>query len=317
MSRPRVALTPGDPLGIGAEVGILAWEACRDEIDVVLVGDEGLWARAAELRGVVAPSSGLPVCRPGPLVLASQPLPEIAAVVEAVRGCQDGRWDAMATGPIHKKRALDAGFPFAGHTEFLASLCGLPPEDAVMVFLGGRLVVALVTVHVPLSAVAGRITPAALCGTAKALHGLLQGRLGVKTPRIACCGLNPHAGEEGALGTEERDIIAPSLDLLRVEGLHVDGPFPADTLFGRAASGAWDGVIALYHDQGLIPAKVLDFGRTVNVTAGLPIVRTSVDHGTARDIAWTGKADPGSMIAALRWAARLSRPPARGSSTGE
>jgi 4-hydroxythreonine-4-phosphate dehydrogenase len=306
--RTRVALTPGDPHGIGAEVGILAWAACREEADLFLLGEAPLWERAALLRGIPRPAGGFPVVEPSQSLRGRHVLPEIAAVAEAVAGCQDGRWDAVATGPIHKKRAQDAGFGHAGHTEFLSALCGLPPEQARMVFLGGRLVVALATVHLPLRLVPLHLDGPTVLHTIRVLDAILRGPLGLAHPRIACCGLNPHAGEEGMLGDEEGRVIAPAITEARASGIDVEGPLPGDSVFHRAILGRWDGVVALYHDQGLIPVKLLDSGQSVNVTAGLPIVRTSVDHGTARDIAWRGEARPESMIAAVRWAARLGAP---------
>jgi 4-hydroxythreonine-4-phosphate dehydrogenase len=210
------------------------------------------------------------------------------------------------TGPIHKEALQARGFGFSGHTPYLADLCGLEPDAAVMLFAGGTLRVALATVHMPLSEVPEKLTVAAIARATRASAQMLQERLGVSRARIALCGLNPHAGEGGRLGTEEGDVVGPAAAVLRGEGLDVHGPFPADTLFARAARGEWDLVIAMYHDQGLIPVKTLDFGASVNITAGLPLVRTSVDHGTARDIAWTGKADAQHAVAALSMARRLA-----------
>ncbi|MEE2829392.1 MAG: 4-hydroxythreonine-4-phosphate dehydrogenase PdxA [Myxococcota bacterium] len=298
-----IVITPGDPLGVGAEVGVLA--AC-DQEDVVLVGDEDLWRRAAELRSVDFAS-----LRVVPSDPAADPehadIPELAAIATAVQGCRSGRFSALSTGPIHKESLLRRGFDHAGHTSYLAELCGLDREDAVMMFAGGRLRVVLATVHLPLRRVheelsSERIVRVCLAGTELLVRGL-----GIDRPRVAVCGLNPHAGEGGRLGEEDETIVAPAVEELRSLGVDASGPLPADTLFAHAAQGAWDLVVAQYHDQGLIPVKTLDFGRCVNITAGLPIVRTSVDHGTARDIAWTGKADPRHAHAALEMARRLSR----------
>ncbi len=290
----RIAITCGDPLGIGPEVGVVA--AAEAGVEVALVGPPDVWSRAAALRGVSLPE----------VVDASD---EIAAIDAAVAGCLDGTFAAVCTMPIHKADLLARGFHHPGHTTYLAERCGRAPEDAVMVFAGGRLAVSLATVHVPLRDVPERLDAAAI---ERAARGLLEvlGRLGAagwsRPPRIAVCGLNPHAGEGGALGSEDADVVAPAVASLRAAGVDATGPRPADTVFAQAVAGAYDGVVALYHDQGLIPVKTLDFGRSVNITAGLPIVRTSVDHGTARDIAWTGAADPRHAIAAVRMAARLA-----------
>jgi len=271
---------------------------------VVLLGDRELWLRAAELRGVDPSSLTIEPSDP-----AADPrfpdLPEIAAIATAVQGCLSGRFGAMVTGPIHKASLLRRGFTHSGHTPYLAELCGLPPEEAVMFFAGGRLQVVLATVHLPLSEVPRNLTVEAIVRAARAAARLLQERLNVEKPRLALCGLNPHAGEGGLLGTEDDALIGPAAALLRDEGYDASGPFPADTLFPQAARGDWDLVVAMYHDQGLIPVKTLDFGRSVNITAGLPILRTSVDHGTARDLAGTGQANADHAIAALTMARRL------------
>jgi 4-hydroxythreonine-4-phosphate dehydrogenase len=261
----------------------------------VLVGESRTWQRAAALRGVSI--SGIE------LVEASD---ELDAIALGVRGCLDGHWDALCTMPIHKADLQARGFAHSGHTPYLAELCGRPQEDAVMVFAGGTLAVSLATVHIPLKDVPGALDGAAIGRAARGLAWALT-QLGGTKLRLAVCGLNPHAGEGGTLGTEDRDVVAPAVAALRAEGLDIAGPFPADTLFARAAGGEFDGVVALFHDQGLIPVKTLDFGRSVNITAGLPLVRTSVDHGTARDIAWTGRAEARHAVAALRMAAALSR----------
>ena len=298
-----IAITPGDPLGVGAEIGVVV---ASGQEDVVLVGDEELWRRAAELRGVafsslrVVPSD--PAADP-----AHADIPELAAIATAVQGCRSGRFSALSTGPIHKESLLRRGFAHAGHTPYLAELCGMDPQDAVMMFAGGRLRVVLATVHLPLRRVHEELSTERIVQVCLAGVDLLACGLGIDRPRVAVCGLNPHAGEGGRLGDEDETIVAPAVAELRSLGVDASGPHPADTLFAHAAQGAWDLVVAQYHDQGLIPVKTLDFGRCVNITAGLPIVRTSVDHGTARDIAWTGKADPRHAQAALEMARRLRR----------
>ena len=274
-----------------------AWAAVRHRLDVALVGPAPLWKRAAELRGV---AGALPIFEP---VAGAWGLPEVDAIEHAVRGCLEGRYAAVTTGPIHKADLLAAGFPHPGHTPYLALLCGLEPDDAVMLFSGGRLSVALATCHIPLGQVPERLTVQALVRAGREAATLLD------ADRVAVCGLNPHAGEGGRLGHEDAAVVAPAVVALRACGLDASGPHPADTVFGRAARGEFDLVVACYHDQGLIPVKTLDFGRSVNITAGLPIVRTSVDHGTARDIAWTGRADATHTVAALDMAARLAGGP--------
>ncbi len=302
-----VAVTCGDPLGIGPEVAVAA-AAARPDLDLVFVGPRALWQRAADLRGVPLAA---PVQEPEPVPDAPAEwgsLPELAAVAHAVRGCLDGRFAALCTAPIHKAPLLAAGFPHAGHTGWLGALCGVAPDDAVMCFAGGRLRVALATTHVPLAAVSTTLTEGHVVRAGIALAELAT-RLGIDSPRVAVCGLNPHAGEGGALGAEDADVVVPAIERLRRAGVDATGPHPGDTVFGRALRGRFDGVVAMYHDQGLAPLKTLDFGRSVNITVGLPIVRTSVDHGTARDIAWTGVADPRGMVAAVDMAARLAQRP--------
>jgi 4-hydroxythreonine-4-phosphate dehydrogenase len=225
----------------------------------------------------------------------------------AVDGCLAGEFSAMVTAPVHKGVINDAGVPFTGHTEYLAARCGatLP----VMMLVGGGLRVALATTHLPLRSVPDAITAATLEAVLRTLDRDLRRLFSVRKPRILVCGLNPHAGEGGHLGREETDVISPVLSRLRRSGLALEGPVPADTAFlpGRVAGA--DAVLAMYHDQGLSVLKRAAFGHAVNVTLGLPIVRTSVDHGTALDLAGTGRADPGSLLAALRLASSSSRSP--------
>jgi len=316
VTRP-VAVTCGDPEGIGPEVAVAAWASLRQagelgRDDAVLLGPQELWGRAADLVGLDGSlRAELPTVDVSPDDAGDYAhIPEIAAVATAVRGCLDGRYGAVCTGPVHKKSLLDRGFPFQGHTPYLAWLCGLSPEEAVMVFAGGRLRVALATVHRPLRDVPDTLALRDIVWAGRAAQDLLTRGLGLDAPRVAVCGLNPHAGEDGALGDEEQRIVTPAVGVLKRQGVDAHGPFPADTLFPAAARGDWDLVIALYHDQGLIPVKTLDFGDSVNVTAGLPIWRTSVDHGTARDIAWgKGTASPRHMVSALRMARRLATSP--------
>jgi 4-hydroxythreonine-4-phosphate dehydrogenase len=224
-------------------------------------------------------------------------------IVRAAADAQRGTVDAIATAPVNKEAFRLAGLPWHGHTDLLAHLTGAGP--VAMMFYSDALRVVLATVHVPLADVPRLVTKALMASTI-ALAARELPRFGIERPRIAVAGLNPHAGEHGLFGREEAESIVPAIAACRDQGIEVSGPYPADTIFVRAARGAFDLVVACYHDQGLIPVKLLAFGEAVNVTLGLPIVRTSVDHGTAFDIAGKGVANPGSMIAAVRLAARLA-----------
>jgi 4-hydroxythreonine-4-phosphate dehydrogenase len=241
--------------------------------------------------------------RPGHLDTANA-----AYVIETLRigcdGCLSGAFDALVTGPVHKGIINDAGMPFTGHTEFLAERCG---ADPVMMLVAPGLRVALATTHIPLTRVSQAITTEGLSRTLRTLDQDLRSRFGIPRPRILVCGLNPHAGEGGHLGREEIEVIAPTLTALRQEGLCLTGPVPADTAFVPNHLAEADAVLAMYHDQGLPVLKHLGFGQAVNVTLGLPILRTSVDHGTALDLAGTGRADLGSLIAAIACAEEMVR----------
>ena len=285
--------TPGDRHGIGPEV------ACKALVqrprDVVLCGDRDAIAHWAAKTGLAA--------RLLEAEAGDEPI-EVRAVRTAVREIRAGRARGLVTGPIHKARLHAAGVDWIGHTEFLGQLCHVP--HPVMAFVGGRLRVALVTVHLPLRAVADALTTDLVAHTVRVANQALRRDLGLSAPRIAVCGLNPHAGDGGVLGHEERDVIEPAVLRVRQEGVLVDGPLSAETAFRRAGDGVVDLVVAMYHDQGLAPLKLVDFGQSVNWTLGLPFVRTSVDHGTADDIAGQGIADPSSMQAALDLADRLT-----------
>jgi 4-hydroxythreonine-4-phosphate dehydrogenase len=228
----------------------------------------------------------------------------IEAVEVGARLCMEGKLDALATAPINKEAIRMAGSPFSGHTDMLASLCGV--KDSLMCFMAGDLCVILITVHLSLADAIGSITRERVLKTIHLADRELK-RFGRASPRLAVCGLNPHAGERGLMGIEEMTDIAPAIAVCRNEGINVSGPFPADTLFLRAARGEFDAVLACYHDQGLIAVKCLAFGKAVNVTLGLPIIRTSADHGTAFDIAGRNIADPSSMTEAILLAAQLAR----------
>lgn len=285
---PRIALTVGDPAGIGPEIAARAAADPR----VRAACDVRLYAPPADAHFA-----------PGTLSAAAGRA-AYDAILAAVADARAGVVDAIATAPINKLAFREAGLPWKGHTDLLAHLCGV--ERVAMLFHAPQLNVVLATVHVPLADVPSLLTRASLLATLR-LTAQAMPRFGVAAPRIAVAGLNPHAGEDGLLGEEERQVIAPAIADATAEGLDVSGPYPADTVFVRASRGAFDVVVACYHDQGLIPVKLLAFGQAVNVTIGLPIVRTSVDHGTAFDIAGRGLADAGSMVEAVLLAARLAQ----------
>lgn len=284
----RIAITVGDPAGIGPEIAAKAAAdpRVREICEPVLYGPP---AGEAFAPGVLSGAAGRAA---------------YDAIVRAVADAQRGVVDAIATAPVNKEAFRLAGLPWAGHTDLIAHLTGA--EHVAMMFYSDTLRVVLATVHLPLADVPRALTQRRLESTIALTAGELP-RFGIPAPRIAVAGLNPHAGEHGLFGDEEQRVIEPAIAACRGRGIDVAGPFPADTLFVRAARGECDVVIACYHDQGLIPVKLAAFGHAVNVTLGLPIVRTSVDHGTAFDIAGRGVADPGSMIAAVRLAVRLSR----------
>jgi len=287
---------------VGPEVAFKAASVLG--LDALLVGDGAAitrWAGYLPRVDAVQSVRGLAVLDPGD---ADEPV-EIAAIRLAVGACLEGRARALVTGPIHKKRLADRGFRHPGHTDFLGELCGI--ADPVMAFAGGSVRVALVTVHLPLSAVPAAITLERVLHTARTADAALRHQLHLDAPRLLVCGLNPHAGDGGLLGREEIEVIAPACAALREEGIDAVGPVSAEAAFLMAREGRGDMVVAMYHDQGLAPLKALDFGRSVNWTLGLPIVRTSVDHGTADDIAGKGIADSGSMLAALQLALALTR----------
>ena len=287
-TRPRVAITVGDPAGIGPEI------AARAAIDPrVLAACDPL---------IYGPPAGV-WFRPGALS-ADSGRAAYDTIVRAVEDVRRGTADAIATAPINKEAWRLAGLPWNGHTDLLAHLTGA--DDVAMMFYSDRLRVVLATIHIPLADVPRALTRESLESTI-VLSAKELPRFGYVAPRIAVAGLNPHAGEHGLFGQEEELVMRPAVAACRARGIDVSGPYPADTLFVRADRGEFDVVIACYHDQGLIPVKLLAFGHAVNVTRGLPIVRTSVDHGTAFDIAGKGLADPESLIAAVLLAARLAK----------
>jgi 4-hydroxythreonine-4-phosphate dehydrogenase len=286
-SKPRVAITAGDPAGIGPEI---AAKAAADS--AVLAACEPILYSPAANR----------TFEPGALS-AEAGRAAYDAILRASTDAQRGVVDAIATAPINKAAFRLAGLEWAGHTDLLAHLTGA--RHVAMMFYAEKLRVVLATVHIPLAEVPRALTRASLESTIELTARELP-RFGFERPRIAVAGLNPHAGEQGLFGDEERRVIDPAVAACRARGVDVAGPFPGDTIFVRATRGEFDVVIACYHDQGLIPVKLMAFGRAVNVTLGLPIIRTSVDHGTAFDIAGRGVADAGSMVAAVLLAAHLA-----------
>ena len=284
-----IAITVGDPSGIGPEIAV---KAARDP-RVVAVCRPVLYGphTADEL-------TPFPVGR----IDAGSARAAYDAIVRATRDARDGKVSAVVTAPVSKEALALAGYPWRGHTDLLAHLCGAP--QVAMMFWSERLRVVLATVHIPLSEVSRALTRERIRDVV-ALTSRSLPSFGISAPRLAMAGLNPHAGEHGVMGDEEDRVIRPALEDARGLGVQIDGPFPGDTVFVRAARGEFDAVIACYHDQGLIPVKLIAFGRSVNVTLGLPIIRTSVDHGTAFDIAGKGVADEGSLVEAILLAARL------------
>ncbi len=318
-------VTTGEPAGVGPDLALAA--ALSDwPCELVFAGDPGLLAaRAAALGLPLAPSAWRPGAAPVPHragtlpvlaarlgreAVAGRPDPGNARYVlnlldAAAEGCMAGRFAAMVTAPVQKSSINDAGIPFQGHTEYLAARAG--GTHPVMLLVAGELRVALVTTHLPLAEVPRSVTRDALERTIAVLERGLRESLGIAAPRILVCGLNPHAGEGGHLGREEIEVIRPAVESAAARGIAITGPVPADTAFTPAALAAADAVLAMYHDQGLPVIKHAGFGQAVNVTLGLPFPRASVDHGTALDLAGTGRADPGSLFAAIRLAGRLGR----------
>ncbi|HQO28175.1 MAG TPA: 4-hydroxythreonine-4-phosphate dehydrogenase PdxA [Accumulibacter sp.] len=317
---PLIAVTSGEPAGVGPEICLRLAEraSITRGVQPVLLADRTLLAeRAAALRWPVklrdwqpgrGPEAGtldvlhLPLAAPS---AAGQLDPANAAYVlalldRALAGCQRGEFAAMVTAPVHKGVINDAGIRFSGHTEYLAERTATP--RVVMMLAGGGLRVALVTTHLPLKDVPAAITETALAETLRILHAEMQRKYAIPQPRILVAGLNPHAGEGGYLGREEIDVICPVLDQLRGEGMQLIGPLPADTMFSAPVLARGDCVLAMYHDQGLTALKYASFGQGINVTLGLPIIRTSVDHGTALELAGSGQADPGSLFVAVEQA---------------
>jgi 4-hydroxythreonine-4-phosphate dehydrogenase len=314
MIRPRIAITTGEPAGVGPEISILALADAPDA-DITLIGDERLLAARARSAGVAWPTAArirhVPLAveaRTGHLDVRNAPY-VLATLDLAIDGALAGDYDAVVTAPVQKSVINDAGIPFTGHTEHLAARAHAP--QVVMMLAGdtprGPLRVALATTHLPLARVPAALTTDGLVAVMRVLVHDLEDRFGIARPRIAVTGLNPHAGEGGHLGREEIEVIAPAVARMRQEGAVVDGPLPADTLFVPSLVQRYDAVLAMFHDQGLPVLKYATFGHGINITLGLPFIRTSVDHGTALDIAGSGRADAGSLRAALALAVELAR----------
>ncbi len=317
--RPRLALTLGDPNGIGPEVVLkaLAEADLRGTIEPVVVGSEAVLRAHAGRLGLADVAAGLDVWEVAPGEAPSVAWGEttaaggrlaMRAVERAADACLAGEADGLVTAPISKEAIALAGYRVPGHTEFLAERTRA--DGVVMMLVDPRvpgLRVALVTTHLPLRAVADAVTKGAVLSTLRRLDQSLRRDFGIGAPRIAVLGLNPHAGDGGVIGSEDRDVLGPALEAARAEGLDAPGPFPADAFFGRRGFERHDAVLAMYHDQGLAPFKALAMGGGVNVSAGLPIVRTSPDHGTGFDIAGKGRADASSFRAAVVLAAEIAQ----------
>lgn len=315
-----LALTPGEPAGIGPDLAVL-WAQQDRDVDLLVVGDPDLLRERARLRGLsltLRTDAERPTRTAGELTILEVPAgvpvepgrlnPDNADYVLqtlnlAIDGCREGRFAGLVTGPVQKSVINESGIGFSGHTEYLAARCGV--HRVVMLLVAGGLRVALATTHVALRDVAALITEQLIGEVLDVLHGDLKRRFELPAPRILVAGLNPHAGESGHLGREELESIAPALAAARARGYDVVGPLPADTVFTPTYLDTADAILAMYHDQGLPALKAVGFGAAVNVTLGLPIVRTSVDHGTALDLAGTGTLDQGSLAAAIALAARF------------
>jgi 4-hydroxythreonine-4-phosphate dehydrogenase len=285
MALPRIGITAGDPAGIGPEIArkAIADSRVRSVCEPLYYGSHQHFP-----PGVLSAEAGHAA---------------YDTIVRAVRDAQTGGIHGIATAPINKEALALAGLPWRGHTEMLASLTNA--SRVAMMFWSEKLRVVLLTIHIPLASVPAALTVESVCGIIEITNNELP-RFGIERPRLALAGLNPHAGEHGVLGSEESDVLEPAIARSITEGVNIAGPFPGDTIFLRAMRGEFDVVIACYHDQGLIPIKMAAFGEAVNVTLGLPIIRTSVDHGTAFDIAGKNIADPESMVQAVLLAARLA-----------
>ena len=315
-----IVISCGEPAGIGPEIAVKAWVALHAEITLLWIGDPAHLPVGSRYQIITDPAEAPAVCARALPVLARDFGPALTpgvanpahaqGVIDAIATGVDlvarGACTALCTAPIHKKALIDgAAFAYPGHTEYLAALAGV--RRVVMMLACDALRVVPATIHIPLADVPQTLTASLLTDTILITYAALRRDFGIARPRIAVAGLNPHAGEGGAMGLEEIELIGPVLNALRAEGLDLTGPLSADTMFHPTARARYDAAVCMYHDQALIPIKTLDFASGVNVTLGLPFIRTSPDHGTAFDIAGQGIADPRSMIAALRMADRMTK----------
>ncbi|WP_321489785.1 4-hydroxythreonine-4-phosphate dehydrogenase PdxA [uncultured Hyphomonas sp.] len=326
MPLPPLVLSMGDPAGVGPAITAEAWKALKTDRSLAfyVIGAPELYRDLCKVQVISSPEdaiavygSALPVLPVGDLPAIEPGKPNattapaiISAIETGVAHVRSGKAAGLVTNPINKALLYGAGFKHPGHTEFVAELCrpeGGAPLRPVMMLTGGGLRVALATIHQSLASVPGSLTQEGLVELGTIVHAALKSDFGIPSPRIALSGLNPHAGEGGALGREEIDIINPAAETLRSRNIDISDARPGDTVFAEALSGTFDAVIAMTHDQGLIPVKTLDFWGGVNMTLGLPIVRTSPDHGTGYDAAAAGTARPDSLIAAIRSAAMVAR----------
>lgn len=319
MTIPRLAVTPGEPSGIGPDLIIQLSQSSQQQAELIVIADKTMMIERARQLDIAVDIVDYDSDKPASLsssneikvlnipcsekVIAGQLNKQNSAYVletltRATEGCLSNEFDAMVTAPLHKGIINDAGFEFTGHTEFLADLTNA--ELPVMMLAADSLRVALATTHMPLSEVSAAITQESLTQVIRILHHDMQTKFGINKPHILICGLNPHAGEGGHLGMEEINTIEPVMESLKAQGMNLTGPLPADTLFTPKYLETADAVLAMYHDQGLPVLKHVGFGHAINVTLGLPIIRTSVDHGTALDLAGTGKALTGSLVEAIK-----------------
>ena len=319
MTARPIALSCGEPAGIGPEIAVSAWQALRGDLPFFWIGDPAHLPKGAVFQEINTPDDALSVCAKAlPVLTQSFAAPAIAgqpnadnaqgvidAIARGVALVKSGQAAALCTAPIHKQALQDgAGFAYPGHTEFLAALDG--GKDVVMMLASAQLRVVPATIHIPLKDVPSALSAHVLENVLHITHRALIQQFGIPNPTIAVAGLNPHAGEGGKMGLEDSALIAPVLEKLRAAGMLLNGPLPADTMFHAAARARYDAAVCMYHDQALIPIKTLDFDKGVNVTLGLSFIRTSPDHGTAFDIAAQGIANPSSLIEALKMAARMS-----------
>ncbi len=320
----KIIITSGDPAGIGPDIILQALTQNTWSHELIVVADPNLLKNRAKQLGINVTLHDynkkntkhtsnnaitvLPISCPAPVTAGKLDSRNAHYVLEtleiAAKGCLSGEFSAMVTPPIHKGVINDAGVKFSGHTEFLAELTHT--KLPVMMLAADKLRVALATTHLPLSEVSAAITADLLEDILSILYKDLQEKFSIPKPHILVCGLNPHAGESGHMGHEEIDTIEPTLEKMRQQGMHITGPLPADTLFTHKYLDTADAVLAMYHDQGLPVLKYVGFGNAINITLGLPIIRTSVDHGTALDLAGTGKASPNSLLAAINLAVEIS-----------